>query len=71
MNLLKKLLPEFTYSELLERVIEEEIYLKLKTTMGSSRSKQDEVNLKLLLKELDRRNIKKIRKQKLQKINEI
>jgi len=71
MNLLKKLLPEFTYNELLERIIEEEIYLRLKPTMGSTIKKQDEKDLKMLLNELDRRNIKKIRKQKLEKINEI
>ena len=67
MNLLKKLLFEFTYRELVERIIEEELYLKLLTSNKSSNEK----DLKLLHKELDRRNIKKIRKQKLEKINEV
>ena len=67
MNLLKKLLFEFTYRELVERIIEEELYLRLLPSNKSSNEK----DLKLLHKELDRRNIKKIRKQKLEKINEV
>lgn len=69
MNLLKKLLPEFTYNELVKRTIEEGIYLRLLPVNKPNEIKKCEKNLELLHKELDKRNIKKIRKQKLNQIN--
>jgi len=66
MNLLKKLLPEFTYNELIERIIEEEIYLNLDPS-----SKYTKRRLKQLKDELSKRYIKKIRKEKLEKINNV
>jgi hypothetical protein len=66
MNLLKKLLPEFTYNELIERIIEEEIYLNLDPS-----SKYTKKRMKQLKDELSKRYIKKIRKQKLEKINNV
>lgn len=71
MNLLEKLIPEFTSVELIERIMEKELYLQLTPTIPSTITRSNaEKDLKQLIKEFDKRNIKKIRKQKLEQLNE-